>query len=192
MSDDDKRSSRRPDGTFNKGYTANPKGAPKKANHVTSRSPFDILLDERFTATNDDLSLTPREKQQLRVFKSALAGSKRARRRVLEWIEERDKLRIERAMRANRLPVKLLREFDPDNADEALLLLGIVSLDTSDYLPANAEPSERKRLKLEPWAVQAALAHRHGGSRLGGEDITEIERTTRNPETIRWPRGYRR
>lgn len=39
MSDDDKHSNRRSDGTFKKGYTANPKGAPKKANRVTAGSP---------------------------------------------------------------------------------------------------------------------------------------------------------
>lgn len=95
-------------------------------------------------------------------------------------------------MRENRRPVTLLQEIDPDNADEALLLLGIASLDTSDYLPASAEPSERKRLKLEPWAVQAALGRRHGGSRLSKDDRDWVDRTTRESETIRWPRGYPR
>lgn len=192
MSDDDKHSNRRSDGTFKKGYTANPKGAPKKANRVISPSPFDILLDERFAASNDDPTLTPQEKRQIGILKAALGGSKRARRIVLGWIAKRDKVRAERAMRENRRPVTLLQEIDPDNADEALLVLGIAGLDTNDDRPASAEPTERKLLKLEPWAVQAALGRRHGGSRLSSDDIAEIIRTTRESETIRWPRGYRR
>jgi hypothetical protein len=45
---------------------------------------------------------------------------------------------------------------DPDNADAALLLLGIAALN-----PARADiGADRDQLLLEPWAVQVALRRR--------------------------------
>ena len=51
---------------------------------------------------------------------------------------------------------------DPDNADAALLLLGIAARN-----PARADiGADRAQLLLEPWAAQAALRRRRGGNRL--------------------------
>src|SRR6516165_8954733 len=49
--------------------------------------------------------------------------------------------------------------------------------------------NSRAPLLLEPWAVQAALRRRRGGQRLTEEELEEVRRCTRNPETLRWPRG---
>jgi hypothetical protein len=74
---------------------------------------------------------------------------------------------------------------DPDNADAALLLLGIAVPN-----PARAEfGKERAQLLLEPWAVQAALRRRRGGHRLTDRERDEIRRCTRDPDCLRWPRG---
>src|SRR6202453_1323160 len=74
---------------------------------------------------------------------------------------------------------------DPDNADAALLLLGIAAPN-----PARAEFGEdRAQLLLEPWAVQAALHRRRGGQRLTDDERDWIRRRTRDPDSLRWPRG---
>jgi hypothetical protein len=73
---------------------------------------------------------------------------------------------------------------DPDNADAALLLLGIAAPN-----PARAEFGEdRAQLLLEHWAVQAALS-RGGSQRLTDEERDWIRRCTRDPDGLRWPRG---
>jgi hypothetical protein len=64
--------------------------------------------------------------------------------------------------------------FAPDNADAALLLLGIAALN-----PARADiGAGRAQLLLEPWAVQAALRRRRGGNRLDDKECGEIRRCT--------------
>ena len=74
---------------------------------------------------------------------------------------------------------------DPGNADAALLLLGIAAHD-----PSRAEfAADRAPLLLEPWAVQAALRRRRGGNRLTDKERDEIQRCTRDPDSLRWPRG---
>jgi hypothetical protein len=67
---------------------------------------------------------------------------------------------------------------DPDNADAALLLLGIAAPN-----PARAEFGEdRAQLLLEPWAVQAALQRRRGGQRLTDDERDSTRRRTRDPD----------
>jgi hypothetical protein len=74
---------------------------------------------------------------------------------------------------------------DPDNADAALLLLGIAAPN-----PARAEfGKDRAQLLLEPWAAQAALRRRRGGQRLTDDERGWIRRRTRDPDSLRWPRG---
>ena len=46
----------------------------------------------------------------------------------------------------------LIEPTDPDNADEALLLLGIAEPDSRWHEPTDG----RRRLLLQPWAVQLA------------------------------------
>ena len=82
-------------------------------------------------------------------------------------------------------PVEVrIEPVDPDNADEALILLGIAEPDTR-WGSAN---DQYERLQLRPWAVQAALS-RSGRRRLSAQDISEIKRCTRDAETLRWPAG---
>jgi hypothetical protein len=71
---------------------------------------------------------------------------------------------------------------DPRNADAAMCLLGIAAPDKS------REEHNPGALLLEPWAVQAALGRRRGSKALTMKDIGDIERCTRAPETLRWPR----
>src|SRR5262249_21901352 len=71
---------------------------------------------------------------------------------------------------------------DPRNADAAMCLLGIAAPNKSRV---ERDPDA---ILLEPWAVQAALRRRRGGKALTMKDIGDIERCTRAPETLRWPR----
>jgi len=79
---------------------------------------------------------------------------------------------------------ELIEPADPENANPALLLLGIAEPDPR--WPVARDGSEA--LRLQPWAVQAALS-RPGRRRLSGKDVAEIKRCTRDAETLRWPRG---
>ena len=62
-------------------------------------------------------------------------------------------------------------EYPPADADEALLVLGIATRH-----PACEDlGADREQLLLEPWAVQAALGRRRGGSKLTDREIEEIQ-----------------
>ena len=49
--------------------------------------------------------------------------------------------------------------------------------------------ADRAPLFLESWAVQAALGRRRGGQRLTEHELDEVRRSTRDSDTLRWPRG---
>lgn len=189
MRNDNPNSGRNPDGTFKKGYTANPRGAPPKAKRKRPSTAFDILQDEAFNPVASDLpsDLALEDEAAFRTLKAAFGGSKRARRQILKHIMRRAEERI-RAAKENEPhhPVKRLVELDPSNADEVLVLLQIAQHD-----PEEAHPTDRSlRLKLLPWAVQAALGRRNGGRRLNRQEIDQIKLRTADAKEIRWPRGY--
>jgi len=100
------------------------------------------------------------EALQRRTFRDALAGKRMAQREVVKWIMEREAWLAKRAPKASRQPIERLISPDPDNADAALLLLGIAAPN-----PARADiGAKRAQLLLEPWAVQAGpspQARRH-------------------------------
>ena len=77
---------------------------------------------------------------------------------------------------------------DPSNANEALLILGIACRD-----PRWADEPEGKRepLRLEPWAVQAALSRRTA-SKLTDQEIADVRRCTREVDTLRCPKSGKR
>jgi hypothetical protein len=171
---------------FRKGESGNPKGRPK-ARPPASPSAFDIVIDRTLTVTQNGTAreLTIEEALQHRTYQDALAGSRAARREVLKMIEKREKSLAPNASKHR--SIELLTEpTDPDNANEALLLLGIAERDTR----WGGRDDRYERLLLQPWAVQAALS-RPGRRRLSARDIAEIERCTRDPETLRWPAGSR-
>ena len=173
---------------FKKGTSGNPKGRPK-AMQKASPSAFDIIIGKTLKVTRNgvDREVTVEEALQHRTYQDAIAGSRAARREVLKWIAKREEAIAERRKPAFNSGLKKTRfTHDPSNADEALLLLGIANLD-----PARQNGRQpRDHLLLEPWAVQTALGRRRGGQRLTKKEISEIKRCTREPDTLRWPRGY--
>jgi hypothetical protein len=108
-----------------------------------------------------------------------------AQRKVLKWMVKREAWLAKHGPKAPRRAITCHMSPDPDNADAAVLLLGIAAPNT-----ARADiDADRVQLLLEPWAVQAALRRRRGGQSLADRERDEIRRCTRDPDCLRWPRG---
>jgi Family of unknown function (DUF5681) len=186
VSDTSERSRSSRTGQFQKGRSGNPKGRPRKPRALPDmiRSAFEIVLEKRVTVTQAGLEqeLSVQEALWLRTYQDALAGSRAARREVLKMIAKREKAMADKGLRTQRRSVTSKISPDPRNADAAMCLLGIAAPDKS------WEEHNPDALLLEPWAVQAALRRRRGSKALSMEDIGDIQRCTRAPETLRWPR----
>jgi hypothetical protein len=180
---------------FRKGQSGNPKGRPRKAagsgrsgGHRQDGSSFDILLDQTLTVTHNGKAqeVGIEEALLLRTYQDALAGSPSARREILRLLTKREEALARQRPKVHRAGTSRT-EHEAKNADAALLLLGIACEDTDHRGPGQ----ERPRLKLENWAVQIALGRRRGGTRLSPEEVRDIQCCTRNPDSLRWPRGTR-
>jgi Family of unknown function (DUF5681) len=173
-------------GQFRKGRSGNPGGRPT-VSRASRASAFDVLVEKTLTVAHHGgtREITMEEALQQRTYRDAVAGKRLAQREVLKWIGKREAWLERHRPKASRWPV-IMRHIspDPDNADAALQLLGIAAPN-----PARAGVgADRRQLLLEPWAVQAAL-RRRGGQRLTDRDRDEIRRCTRDPDSLRWPRG---
>lgn len=170
---------------FRKGESGNPKGRPR-SDAGPSPSAFDAVIDVTLTLTQNGKrrEFTAEEALQQKTYQAAITGDRAAQREVLKMVAKREKWLAARPPKHP--PREMLTEpEDPDNANEALILLGIGERDTS-WNPND----EYERLLLQPWAVQAALSRR-GRRRISDKDVAEINRCTRDPETIRWPTRMR-
>jgi Family of unknown function (DUF5681) len=167
---------------FRKGQSGNPKGRPKAGSRV-SPSAFDVVIDLMLTVTQNGKprEVTVEEALQHRTYEKAIAGSRTAQREVLKMILKREKWLAANAPSYPPLPIR--SEEDPDNADEAMLLLGIAEVDRR----WSNLPKAGRDLLLCPWAVQRALSR--GRRRLTTKDVSEIKRCTRDAEILRWPAG---
>jgi Family of unknown function (DUF5681) len=171
---------------FPKGQSGNPRGRPKTTRALQT-SILDVVMEKTLTMAlpgGGAREITLEEALQRQTLQRALQGDRKAQREVLKWIR---KLADWLAKNVPAPLPKITRRIspDPDNADAALLLLGI-----ADHNPARADiKSERAQLLLQPWAVQAALSRRRGGSRLTDQQRNTIRRCTRDPDSLIWPRG---
>lgn len=187
---------------FKKGRSGNPKGRPRKAARpAAAQSPLRVILDRSLTVDGLDgqRELTVEEALLQKTLEEALAGKRRARRKIFKMVLEREKVRAEAARKhAERAPRSGLEppksEHDPRNADEVMRLLGIV-IDDPDYLNFEERPGgfrlEEERLLIDTWASQAALSRRRGGEPLNDRDIEEVERCTHRSQDLKWPRSMR-
>jgi Family of unknown function (DUF5681) len=171
-------------GWFPKGRSGNPNGRPKDS-RVPKPSAFEVLMDKTLAVTDrggGTRQITVEEALQQRTFQDALEGKRMAMRTVIEWIKKRQAWLAKHEPKA---PTPLRISYDPDNADAALVLLGVASPD-----PARADVrAERAQLLLEPWAVQAALGRRRGTRRLTEHELNTVRRIRRDADTGRWPQG---
>ncbi len=144
------------------------------------------MIDRTLTVTQGGgpREVTVEEALRHQTYKNAIAGNKPARSEVLRMIAKREKY-LAGKERKKKTRVEERMETDPENADKAMLIIGIACPDPrfqgSDF--------DGERLLLEPWAVQAALSRRRGGQKLTEKDASEIRRCTRDADTLRWPRG---
>jgi hypothetical protein len=165
-------------GRFAKGQSGNPGGRPR-AKPIAAPSAFDIIIDRTLTvARNGQVrEITIDEALQQKTYQDAIGGSRLAQRAVMKMIARREKARAAKAPPAAGIIVKM-ESGDPGNANAALKLLGI-AVDTV----VTGAP----RLKLETWAVQAAL-DRKRRSGFAKKDLEEARRNALAPDMIRWPR----
>ena len=166
---------------FRKGQSGNPRGRPRKQ-PVARHSAFDVVIDRTLTMVQGGKprEVTIEEALQHKTYQDAIAGNRAARRDVLKMIAKREKALAAKSPLA--MPVEVLIEGrDPENADEALLILGICRRD----LRRTGWTDEREHLLLESWAVDAALARR-AASKLDKQDIDEAKRCTHAADTVRW------
>lgn len=177
--------SRGGDTRFQKGRSGNPAGRPKKRRpHVSA---FDIIFDKTLTVTQNgtERDLTVDEALQLQTYQAALKGSKMAARAVLKMIEKREaalaKLAPPPARRA-----RMQIDYDSDNANEPMLLLGIAEYGEA---PSGGGPATRP-FRLSTWASQLAIS-RPGRRPLTDRQIEDIKRQTNNSDRLRWPRKRR-
>lgn len=171
-------------GWFRKGRSGS--GGRPPTSRISQRSAFDIVVEKTLTVTDRGRTreMTMEEALQLRTYQDALAGKRIAQREVVKWIMKREAWLAKHAAKTSWLPIERLFSPDPDNADAALMLLGIAAPN-----PARADiGADRAQLLLEPWAVQTALRRRRGGSRVTDNERDAIRRCTRDPDNVRWPR----
>jgi hypothetical protein len=173
-------------GWFPKGRSGNLNGRPKNS-RVPKASAFEVLVDKTVTITDGGgtREIPVKEALQKRTLQDALAGKRMAVRTVIKWIMKREAWLEKHAPKAQPTPFPI--SIDPDNADAALVLLGIAAPD-----PARADVrAERAQLVLESWAVQAALNRRRGRRRLTEQELKRVRHSTRDPDTVRWPQGLK-
>jgi Family of unknown function (DUF5681) len=170
---------------FKRGQSGNPKGRPRKSKPPPS-SPF-AILDELLTVHQPgSVGELPLEDAMLiKTYQLAITGGRRAGKKLVKMILEREKLRFKsRALQAPRITSKLER--DPENALEALEILGIASREAN----ASVGDSRNGYLRLERWAVEEALRRRNF-EELSSSDKQFILRWTRDSEAVKWPRSFR-
>ena len=165
---------------FKKGQSGNPAGRPRARR--PHNSAFDIIFDKTLKVTQGGVEreLTVDEGLQLQTYQAALKGSRMAVRAVLKMIEKREKALAKRTP-SQRRPYQIEYEYDSDNANAAMLILGIAEYDG---------PGDGRRMRVATWAAQAGLS-RPGRKPLTEKEVRDVKFFTLEPDKLKWPKGRR-
>jgi len=171
-------------GWFPKGRSGNRHGRP--ANRRVPHDPTFKVLSETIRVSGPDgpRDMLPEEMVEWTTFLAALKGKAMAIRDMTKWMMEYRAGLAKDAPEPAPRKIEIVAEQNPDNANEALRLLGIT-------VPNSSELTCIPQL-LTPWSVQAALSRRRGGSRLTEGARDHVRRLTSNPDSLRWPRAPER
>ena len=74
--------------------------------------------------------------------------------------------------------IRLLNEYDSDNANEAMLILGIAEYDG---------PSDGRRMRVSTWAAQAGLS-RPGRPPLTEKQVNDVKFFSLESDKLKWPK----
>ena len=173
---------------FKPGRSGNPAGRKRKATSQ-SGSAFSLILGKtvRVKGRGKVETRSVEEALQLRTYQDAIKGKSMAIREVLRWILKRETWIFKnRPIHKPTITFKGTRQ-DPDNANEVLLLLGIV---TNDPKKAGRD-QERAQLLLAPWVVKAAMARSRRARSLTSKELDDIRRCSKDDGSIVWPREER-
>jgi Family of unknown function (DUF5681) len=113
-------------GWFRKGRSGNP-GGRRTTSRPSRASAFDVVVEKTLTVTHHGATreMTMEEALRQGTYRDAVAGKRMAQREVAKWIMKREAWLAKHAPKPSRQMIPLLSSPDPDNADAALLLLGI-------------------------------------------------------------------
>ncbi|WP_417492617.1 DUF5681 domain-containing protein [Maricaulis sp.] len=160
---------------FTKGQSGNPRGRPKgKANGL----PYESVLGQIVTITENGQTkrVTAAEAFLLKLMKDAFAGDAAAMRDMLSTIEAAKSTRY--TTDPNAISQIVISPMRPGSVTSALKHLRM-----GTKLCAF---TERARVLLEPWIVEAALA-RLGDQPMTVEDQRTVLAATRTPWKVKWP-----
>jgi len=165
-------------GQFAKGASGNPAGRPRKQT-PPQPSAFDIIIDRTLTVTQNGRTreITVDEALQQKTYQDAIGGSRMAQREVMKMIAKREAARVKK--HPPKVSYKVLVEQDCDSANAALVVLDIARA---------TEVSGAPRLKLETWAIQAALNRRKRAGFTTNE-LDEARRNALDANAVRWPKA---
>ena len=172
---------------FPKGQSGNPKGRPRKVKALPS-SPF-AILDEKLTIESPDATseLGLETAMLIKTYQRAITGSRRAQKKLVKMVLQREAIRLKGRKPSVPGATLKIQNAEPENAFEALELLGIASRATS----AGGSFPTPGPLALERWAVDAALK-RLKQDDLSDSDARLIASSTHGGNTIQWRKGLRR
>src|SRR5277367_575754 len=135
-------------GRFPKGRSGNPKGRPARR-RVPQDPIFNVLSETiRVNGPGGPRDMLPEEMVEWATFLAALKGKARAIRDMTEWMIEYRTGLAKDAFKP--VPIQQVTQHNPENANEALQLLGIAA--------PNPGPLRCLPFLLTPWSVQAALS----------------------------------
>lgn len=175
---------------FKKGESGNPKGRPRGSRKVRP-SVFSIITDQKLTVRIGDMiaTVSAEEALHMKTFQQAINGDKKVWAAVLDMIIAREQA-VE-AVNVSSVSGKVSVENpDPDNADKAMVLLGIATYQAEPSQFAGNSGTSVRNLLFEPWGVQQAL-QRRALTALSNTDRMFVEKSTRNARNLNWPAKFR-